>query len=276
MSYIHSSVFLPKYVLESVVDKHTPRIDPNTFLSKATPKKILEVIIVFYPHFKFTKSAQADHELLRMISLEMVAHRLQNIAIPSQTNIKYIEAPFLIQEFRPEEDPRRVKSAADLPLNRKRKSIFNICCLPYLKNGQYRHAAEGLNKFCETYKVLNQHKLNSLIGVQDKAQDHLHDILTYLTKSHKEIKSLHLQLRHGIFGKLSLTSNKKAFYDRLKCAITVLRSYLALISALGDHHSNLLIKSQASDSSSTAEVQDNANNNQDNAKHNQLTAPQDP
>ncbi|KAH9820204.1 hypothetical protein DFH28DRAFT_1077570 [Melampsora americana] len=265
-SYVHSSVFLPEYVLESVVNEHTPRIDPETFLSKATPTKFVEVILAFFPHFKFTKNAQEDHELLRMIFVEMVAPRLRNLRLPSQTHTKYIEAPLIKEDFGPRQDPRCVDSAADLDLDLKRKSLFDIYCLPYLKNGQYRYAAEGFERFIKTYKFLNQHELNSVQSAQEEAQENLQDHLSYLTESYKKIESLHLQVHDGTFGMPSYSNDDKVFYDHLKIAISALRNRqilfnnslqdVALISALADHHQDLLIKNKSSDSSSSSEAQD--------------------
>ncbi|EGG08662.1 uncharacterized protein MELLADRAFT_84673 [Melampsora larici-populina 98AG31] len=267
-SYVHSSVFLPEYILESVIDGHsnTPRIDPESFLSKATPKKLLEVILAFFPHFKFTQNAQEDHELLRMIFVEMVAPRLRNLQLPSPTNIKYIKAPLIRETFGPRQDPRCVDSAADLDLDHERKRLFDIYCLPHLKNSQYRQAVEGLDKFIKTYKFLTQHELDSVHFAQEEAQESLDDHLSYLTEIHKKVERLHLQLRDGTFGVPSYSNQDKVFYDRLQIDLTTLRNRqilfttslqdLGLISALAEHHKDLLAQNQLSDSSSNSEAQD--------------------
>ncbi|KAH9807515.1 hypothetical protein DFH28DRAFT_1139055 [Melampsora americana] len=263
MSHVHTSIFLPDYVLESVVDERTPRIDPESFLSKATPTKLIEVILAFYPHFKFTKSAQEDHELLRMIFVEMVALRLSNIAIPPQGVTKYIDAPYEYPAFESQEPPRSVDSAADI--NIPRINLFNIYCLPYLKNAQYRRATEGLETFCKKYKSLNEHELNSVGCAKEEAQEDLHDCSSYLSQCHENIEKIHLRLRHP-----DSRSDQKALNDRLKTAITTLRARqimfnnsvqnVGLISALHDHYKDLFVKNQPNNSPSTSGTEESHSN----------------
>ncbi|EGG11563.1 uncharacterized protein MELLADRAFT_91129 [Melampsora larici-populina 98AG31] len=252
MSYVHTSIFLPKYILESVIDGDTPRIDPETFLSNATPTKLLEVILAFYPHYKFTKNSQKDHELLRLIFVEMVAPRLRNVAIPSQNNTKYIEAPLHSIAFVDQEPDRNVNLAADLEL--KRTSLFNNHCLPYLKNGKYRRAVGGLETFCKTYKTLNVHELNSIGCALDEASEDLQDCHSDLTEFHTNIESIHLKLHQpGL-----QSEEEKNLHDRLKIAITTLRSHqiafnqgaqnVGLITALKNHYRNYPSTSEKQDS----------------------------
>ncbi|KAH9817078.1 hypothetical protein DFH28DRAFT_1081353 [Melampsora americana] len=252
MSYVHTSVFLPNYVLDSVVDKHGPIIDPEVFLSTATPTKLLEMILAFYPHFNFSKTAQEDHELLRQIFVEMVTPRLRNVAVPSQNDTKYIEVPFDSPHFGNQEPTRNVNSAADLEL--ARTELFNIYCLPYLTNGQYRRAAGGLETFCKTYNPLNVHELNSIGCAEDEAQENLQDCHSYLTQCHTDIESIHLQLRQP-----GLPSHQeKTLHVRLKMAITTLRSHqiafnngaqnVGMISALNKYYHNSLSTIEGEDS----------------------------
>ena len=233
------TVFLPDYILECVVDKSTPKIDTKLFLSRASSNNLLEMIVAFYPHFKVTPTAKADHELLRSIFIEMVAPRLSNVILPLQDTTNYIEASLSNLRMGPQDYSRTITSSADI--DQRRIEMFNRYGLTYLKIGQYRLAAENLNKFNETYKFLNIDEVNELWGAENDAEEALHDIGCNLKECHRKIKSAQLLLRSHLS-----PSERKDLEEKLQCAIQDLKSHqrtftnaiqnTGFISALASHH----------------------------------------
>ncbi|KAH9811081.1 hypothetical protein DFH28DRAFT_881771 [Melampsora americana] len=234
-----STVFLPDYILECVVDQSTPKIDTELFLSKASANNLIEMIVAFYPHLNFTSTAKEDRELLRKIFIEMVAPRLSNVIIPLQHTTKYIEASLMTPTWGPQGSSRTINSSADI--NHTRTEVFNLDALTYLKIGQYRLAAKNLNKFTETYKFLNVGEVNELWGAENDAEDALHEIGCNLKECHRKIESTQLLLRSELSA-----SERKELEEKLKCAILDLNSHrrtftnaiqnTAFISALASHH----------------------------------------
>ena len=240
---IQSTVFLPDYILECVVDKSTPRIDTELFLTKASANNLLEMIVAFYPHLNFTSTAKEDCELLRNIFNEMVAPRLSNVIIPSQHTTKYIEASLMTPTWGPQGSSKTINSSADI--NYTRTEVFNRDALTYLKIGQYRLAAENLNKFTNTYTYLNIDEVNELWGAENDAEEALHNISCNLKECHQKIESTQLLLR----SKLS-PSEREELEEKLKCAILDLNSHrrtftnaiqnIGFISELASHHQYVL------------------------------------
>ncbi|EGG08156.1 uncharacterized protein MELLADRAFT_84928 [Melampsora larici-populina 98AG31] len=246
---IQSRIFLPDYLLQYVVEGITPRIDPDLFLSEAATTEILETILAFYPHFRFTAHVQEDRDLLQRMFISMVAPRLSNIIIPTQRDTNYIQAPLRTLICEPPESTKTVDSSADIDINRM--EMFNNFALAYLKNGQYRLAAENLNRFIDSYKFLNQEEINEIVDAQTVAEEALHDSSCYLQDCHRSIEGIQLLLRQR---NLSPTE-REALEERQKTTITALRSNQRLfssciqdfgfIAALAEYHKNILASHQS-------------------------------
>ncbi|KAH9809953.1 hypothetical protein DFH28DRAFT_933325 [Melampsora americana] len=107
-------VFLLTYILDYVVNRVSPRINSDLFLRKAAPEQLLEVIVVFYPHFKFTKKAKEDYKLLQMTFTKMVAFGLDTSAAPIKSDTTYIQIQLNTQPGKPEESVKVLNSKDDI------------------------------------------------------------------------------------------------------------------------------------------------------------------
>ncbi|EGG04626.1 uncharacterized protein MELLADRAFT_88691 [Melampsora larici-populina 98AG31] len=244
---VETHIYLPTYILEYVVDG---RVDPDMFLSKATPARFLEVILAFYPHFDFTQDAREDDELLRKIFIEMVALRLSNVVMPLDVHTGYFQAPFntpVLSE--PQQSSKRVNSSADIDVSRT--DMFNSNCLAYLRVGQYRHAAENITCFTNTYTFLNQDEILEISNACGDAEDNLHDTLSHLKGAYHVIDRIQLLSRQP-----DITPTEASNLDhRLKVAITGLRLNqqmfdsavrdVGFLLALVEHHENRFVKHQS-------------------------------
>ncbi|EGG11035.1 uncharacterized protein MELLADRAFT_92471 [Melampsora larici-populina 98AG31] len=245
---IQFCVFLPSYLLRYVVDGIRPSIDPELFLRTAATTEILETILAFYPHFRFTPNAQQDRDLLQKMFIGMVAPRLSNIIIPTQRVPNYTQASSPTPISESPEFTTTVDSVDDIDVNRM--AMFNNFCLTYLKNGQYRLAAEYLNRFLDTYEFLNQEEINVIMEAQAGAEEAFHDSSCYLQDCHQSIEGIQLQLRQN---NLSPTE-RQVLEERQKTMIISLRSNQRLFSnsiqdvgfvaALAEYHKNILASRQ--------------------------------
>lgn len=248
MSLPEHCVFLPSYLLEyTSVDDPLSRINSEVFLSTATPTQLLETIIAFYPHFKFTKKAKEDHKLLRLIFLETVASRLSHVIIGFKSNTNYFQAPLRIPNFDPERLSITIDSKADiLKLDAKRTETFNNLCVSYLTIGQYCLAGEYLNGFIDTYESLTEDELKEIRGAHINAQDALQDCQSHLQDSYESIEKIQFRLRHPAIP----PTERKDLDDQLKHSITSLKANqkmfngniedVAFLTALIDHHRTIL------------------------------------
>ncbi|EGG00651.1 uncharacterized protein MELLADRAFT_93116 [Melampsora larici-populina 98AG31] len=233
-------------MLEYVVNEPKPMIDPDLFLSKATPAQIVEVILSFYPYFSFTQNAREDHELLLKIFVEMIAPRLNNIIIPESPTTNYIQANLHNPTTDVHPTNRWVNSSADI--DAKRIEYFNNHCLLNIKNGHFRHAALDLERFVEKYDYLNHAELEELVHAQDNAHEDFHEAADNLRSAHESVEAIQLLLRES---KLSPTSVQE-LEEKLRGARTSLVSYQrafeavakdgAFVQALGNHHRKILEK----------------------------------
>ncbi|EGF97220.1 uncharacterized protein MELLADRAFT_87248 [Melampsora larici-populina 98AG31] len=239
-------VFLPNYILEYVVNEPERMIDPDFFLSKATPAQIVEVILSFYPYFSFTQNAREDHELLLKIFVEMVAPRLNNIIIPESPTTNYVQVNLHNPTTTVQPTNRWVNSSADI--DAKRIEFFNERCLLNLKNGRFRLAALDLERFVEKYKYLNHAEIEELVHAQDDPDEESHEAAANLRSAHESVETIQLLLREP---KLSPTSVQE-LEEQLRGARTSLISYQrafeavakdgAFIHALSNHHRKILEK----------------------------------
>ncbi|EGG03943.1 uncharacterized protein MELLADRAFT_89762 [Melampsora larici-populina 98AG31] len=243
-------IFLPNYILEYVVeDQDNPRLDPNLFLSKASTSQIVEVIMSFYPHLRFTENARQDHELILKVFVEMVAPRLSNIIIPFNRNTDYLQAMLRTPIHQLQPLARSVNSSADIDTRRIER--FEVFCLPNLKTGRYRLAADDLKNFVKDYKHLQQVEIDEIVFLQDDAQDLIHDVTSNLQRTHDSIEIIQLQLRNPNLSPTErqdleersksanplLISHQRAFDDAIKDA--------ALLHALARYHINIRDKHSA-------------------------------
>ncbi|EGG04273.1 uncharacterized protein MELLADRAFT_89501 [Melampsora larici-populina 98AG31] len=240
-------IFLPSYILGYIVDNQTkPRIDSDLFLSKATTSQIVEVILSFYPYFRFTQNAQEDHELLLKIFIEMVAPRLNNITIPLGRKTDYVQAElgYPIHDAQP--SIRWINSSADI--DAKRIESFNNHCLVNLKNGQYRLAAENLREFVKKYKYLNHNEIDEIIGAQDDINETFHEVGGNLRDAQTSIEIIQLRLLEldlsptsvqGLEGQLRLA---KISFKSLQKTFEVVTQDFGLIQALCDYHKEISSK----------------------------------
>ncbi|EGG07284.1 uncharacterized protein MELLADRAFT_85653 [Melampsora larici-populina 98AG31] len=243
-SQIQFCVFLPSYLLQYVVDGIRPSIDAELFLRTAATTKILETILAFYPHFRFAPNAQQDRDLLQKMFVGMVAPRLSNIIIPTQRVPNYTQAPSSTPMCEVPRSTTTVDSVDDIDVNRM--ALFNNFCLTYLKNGQYRLAAEHLNRFLDTYEFLTQEEINVIMEAQAGAEEALHDSSCYLQDCHQSIKGIQLRLRESDLP----PTKRQVLEERQKTLIISLRSNQRLFSnsiqdvgfvaALADYHKNIL------------------------------------
>ncbi|KAH9808403.1 hypothetical protein DFH28DRAFT_1087880 [Melampsora americana] len=210
-------VFLPNYILEYVVNEPERMIDPDFFLSKATPAQIVEVILSFYPYFSFTQNAREDHELLLKIFVEMVAPRLNNIIIPESPTTNYVQVNLHNPTTTVQPTNRWVNSSADI--DAKRIEFFNERCLLNLKNGRFRLAALDLERFVEKYKYLNHAEIEEL------SVETIQLLLREPKLSPTSVQELEEQLRGA---RTSLISYQRAFEAVAKDG--------AFIHALSNHH----------------------------------------
>ncbi|EGG02886.1 uncharacterized protein MELLADRAFT_90482 [Melampsora larici-populina 98AG31] len=241
-------IFLPSYILQYVVNEPRPRIDSDLFLSKATTSQIVEVILSFYPYFRFTQNAQEDHELLLKIFVEMIAPRLYYILIHVGPNTDYIQAQLSHPISIIQPSIRWVNSSADIDAGRI--DHFNEFCLPNLKNGQYRLAAEAIKEFARKFEYLNHNEIGEILSTHDDALENYHELGGNLQVAYKSIEKINLQLLEP---NLSLTSFQD-LENKFKLANTSLKSHqdamevatkdAALLHALASYHKEVLEKQE--------------------------------
>ncbi|EGG05596.1 uncharacterized protein MELLADRAFT_87862 [Melampsora larici-populina 98AG31] len=248
-----SYVFLPEYILEYVVGENNPRIDPDLFITKATPSQIVEVILAFHPHLQFTENACNNHELLLKVFIEMIAPCLSRLVTSFNHNQNYVQALCRAPIYIPAESTRVINSSVDL--DTKRIGDFNLWGLTNFKNGKYRLASKQLNAyFLNTYKYLNKEELDELKSSETNAIKALHETLHHLQDSHVSIKSIQLRLCQP---KLSRTK-REDLEEQLKCAKASSRSRqdmfnmgvqdIGFVTAFLKHHRDILDKHQLSHS----------------------------
>lgn len=244
MPNFESCVFLPSYVLQFIDEKY-PKFNPDAFLSSATPERLLEIILAFYPHFTFTQKAKDDRELLRKMFIEMVAPRFSNIVIPAQSDTRlYFQAPLLrFPSCLAQEPPKTIDSSSDV--DPERTTMFNIYGLSNLNAGLYRHASQSLSTFIERYKFLNEDEVSAIGRAQDLSEDNLNDSVSNLKEGYQSIERLQLHLAQS-----NISSDKRSeLENQLKSAIAVLRcrqklfdetvQNVAFLSALYDYHEEI-------------------------------------
>ncbi|KAH9809644.1 hypothetical protein DFH28DRAFT_1133005 [Melampsora americana] len=243
-------MFLPNYILEYVVcDETSSKIDPDLFLSKATTSQIVEVIVSFYPHLRFTEDAQQDHELILKIFVEMIAPRLSNVIIPLNHTTDYLQAALHNPLHDAQPLIRWVTCSADI--DTKRIQHFEMFCLANLKNRLYRLAAEDIEQFVKTYKYLNEAEVNEILNIQDDADEALNNATSYLRGSHESIESIQLLLRNPNLS----PADRQHLDERLRCTNALLVSHqkmfdgaildVAFVQALGKYHKEILAKHTA-------------------------------
>ncbi|KAH9808453.1 hypothetical protein DFH28DRAFT_909529 [Melampsora americana] len=247
----HTSIFLPDFILEYVVGEDNPRIDPDLFITKATPSQIMEVISAFYPHLQFTENARNDHELLLKVFIELIAPCLAQI-VPSLNRQKnYVRALCGNPIYIPAEFTRWVNSSADL--DTKRIGDFNTYGLMNFKNGKYQLASKQLNMyFLTNYKFLQKEEIDTLATIETEATEALHETLHHLQDSHASIESIQFRLRQP---NLSRTE-REDLEEELKCTNASLRSRqemfntglrdVGFLTAFLKHHRDILVRYQLS------------------------------
>ncbi|EGG00660.1 uncharacterized protein MELLADRAFT_73148 [Melampsora larici-populina 98AG31] len=243
---IQYHIFLPSYILKYVVHEPRPMIDPDLFLSKATPSQILEVILSFYPYFRFTQNAREDHELLLKIFVEMIAPRLNNIVIPENRPTDYLQAELRHPTNEIQPTIRWVNSSADI--DAKRIDYFNDQCLLNIKNGHFRLAALDLERFVNKYTYLNHAEIDQIVQAQDDADEGFHEAACNLRSAHESIDRIQLLLCEPNL----LSTSVQELEEQLICAKTSLISYknafevvaqdCAFVHALVNHHKKILDK----------------------------------
>ncbi|KAH9806730.1 hypothetical protein DFH28DRAFT_919834 [Melampsora americana] len=185
-------VFLPTYILEYVVNEVSPRIDSDLFLRKATPEQLLEVIVAFYPHFKFTKKAKEDYELLQMTFTKMVAFRLSTSVAPIKSDTTYFQIQLNNRPGKPEESIKVVDSKDDI--NSERVEVFNSFCFSYIKNHQFRIAARNLARFTDTYQFLNQEEIEQIARARPDTECFIKKSLVDLTQTYELVETIQLEI----------------------------------------------------------------------------------
>lgn len=246
---IQTYVFLPDYILEYVVGDNEPRIDPDHFITKATPSQIVEVILCFYPNLQFTENARHDHELLLKMFIEMVAPRLPNLVSPFNHEKNYLQALFKAPIYTCSPSTKWIDTCADI--DTKRNWDFEAYVLQNFKIGKYRLGAEGLDShFLRNYKFLNKSEIDEIMHVETEATEALQETFHLLQDSYEVIESIHFRLRQP---KLS-RAEREDIEENLQRANASLRSrqdmFNATIQDVGfiatflKHHRDILSKQQ--------------------------------
>lgn len=244
---IQSHIFLPTYLLESVVDENPSKIDPDIFLSKATTSQLLEVIHAFYPHFTFVDTAREDHELLKRVFCSMVASRLSRIHILTlQPEPHYfnVQLPHMI--WGPQDS--RTTVTTDTVLNPDRIKDFNSFVLAYLRSGQYRVAAEKLVDFVQTHQYLNHDEISEIQDTREEIEETVQDLVSSLGKAHESLERINFLLTNS---NTSL-QDRKNLDMQLQSAIVLIKSRQSMldraiqdagfVAALVDRYKELLAK----------------------------------
>ncbi|EGG12878.1 uncharacterized protein MELLADRAFT_87205 [Melampsora larici-populina 98AG31] len=246
-SPIQSHIFLPTYLLESVVDGNPYKIDPDLFLSKATTPQLLEVIHAFHPHFSFIDTAQEDRELLKRVFRSMVAFRLSRIPIfnlQPEPHYFNVQLPHMI--WGPQDS--RTTLTTDTVLNPDRIHDFNTFVLGYLRSGQYRLAAEKMVNFVQTHQYLNEDEISEIQDTGEDIESNVQDLTSSLGEAHKSLEGINFSLSDpGL-----LLRDREKLEMQLQSAIVLVKSRQSIldhaiqdsgfVAALIDHYQKLLVK----------------------------------
>lgn len=253
---IQSHVFLPEYLLESVVSGDPFNIDPNLFLSKATTSQLLEVIHAFHPHFIFDEAARENHEVLKRVFLAMVAPRLRAIPIlnlqpaPHYFKFKLKHIIWGLQDSR-----TTVKT--DTVLDPDRIDYFNTHILRYLRNAQYGVAAEKLVEFVHTYQYLNEDEIYELRDAKEDTAETVQECVSSLEQACQSLTGIQFHLLNTVSPK-----ERKDLEMRHQSNIALVKSRISMVeravrdmgsvSELVEHYQKLLDKNRVTHPAASA------------------------